>query len=97
MESSKGEESREMYLPDQQGEYVPEAAMPEGTPHFSIQGLMDALTTEIPDVQLLPSVEFTLQLKVTMEDHLVFPCPPPTSLWNAGMVMHIVKSDPTLL
>ena len=56
MESSKGEESGKMYSPDEQGEYAPEAAMPKGVPHFSVQGLVDALTTEISNVQLLPSI-----------------------------------------
>ena len=45
MESGKGEESGEMYSPDEQGEYTPETAAPEGAPHFSIQELIDALTT----------------------------------------------------
>ena len=57
MESSKGEESAEMYSPDEQGEYTPEVAAPEGALCFSIQGLIDALTTEVSDVQLLLSVE----------------------------------------
>ena len=69
MESSnRGEESGKMYSPDEQGEYTPEAAAPEGILHFSIQGLMDALTTEIPDVQLLLPIEFSLQLEVMMVD-----------------------------
>ena len=62
-----------------------------------VQGLSDALTaleTEVMEVQL-PSVEFALQLKVTMGDCLG--CPhPPAFLWNAGMVMHMLKSDPVL-
>ena len=64
-----------MYLPDEQGEYTPEVATPKGTPHFSVHGLMDALTTEVPDVQLLPPVEFTLQLEVMMADCLGHPHP----------------------
>ena len=95
MESGKGEESGEMYSPDKQGEYTPEAAAYKGVLQFSVQGLMDALTTEVPDVQPLPSVEFALHLKVTMADHPGHPCPPAFS-WNMGMVMHILKSDPTL-
>ena len=96
MESyNRGEESGEMYLPDEQREYTLGAATSEGAPHFSIEGLMDTLTTEIPDVQLLPSVEFTLQLKVMMADHPGHPHLP-AFLWNVGMVMHILKSDPTL-
>ena len=95
MESGKGEESGEMYSPDEQGEYAPEGAVPEGVPHFSVQGLMDALATEILDVQLLPSVEFTLQLEMMMADCLGHPCPS-AFLWNVGMVMHMHKSNPTL-
>ena len=75
MESSKGEESGEMYSPNEQGEYTPKVATPKGVLCFSIQGLMDALTTEILDVQLLPPVKFTLQLKVMMADCPGHPCP----------------------
>ena len=53
------------------------------------------LMTEILDVQLLPSVEFTLQLKVMMADHLGHSHPPAFS-WNVGMVMHVLKSNSTL-
>ena len=56
---------------------------------------MDALMTEVLDVQLLPSVEFALELEVTMADCLGHPCPP-TFFWNVGMVMHVLKSDPML-
>ena len=93
MEPNKGEEAGEMYSPDEHGEYVPEVDML----CFSVQGLSDALTTletEVVDVQL-PSVEFALQLEVMMAD-----CPghphPSTFSCNAGMVMHVLKSDPTL-
>ena len=95
MESGKGEESGEMYSPDEQGEYTPEAAAPKVVLCFSIQGLMDTLNTEVPEVQLLPSVEFALQLKVMMANRLGHPSPPAFS-WNVGMVMHVLKSDPTL-
>ena len=89
MESSKSEE----YLPDKQGEYVHEM----GTSNLSVQGLSDTLTaleTEVMEAQLHP-VEFTLQLEVMMADLLGCPCPP-TFSWNVGMVMHVLKSDPTL-
>ena len=39
--------------------------------------------------------EYTLTLKVMMADHPGQPCPPAFS-WNAGMVMHVLKSDPVL-
>ena len=47
--------------------------------------------TEVP----LPVGEFALQLEVTMADHPGHPHLP-TFLWNAGMVMHVLKSDPML-
>ena len=75
--------------------YISEVAAPKGMPHFSIQELMDVLTTEVPDVQYLLSVEFTLQLKVMMADCPGHPCPP-AFLWTVGMVMHVFKSDPML-
>ena len=93
MEPNKGEKSGEMYSPDDQGEYMPEA----GVPSFSIQGLSDTLTaldTKVTMVQP-PSEEYALLLEVTMAD-----CPGclclPAFLWNLGMVMHVLKGDPTL-
>ena len=96
MEPHKGEESGEMYSSDNQGEYGTDA----GTSSFTVQGLSDVLSTldtgvmEVTKVQL-PGREFALQLEVMMAD-----CPghpnPPTFSWNTGMVMHVLKSDPTL-
>ena len=65
-------------------------------PSFSVQGLSDALTVleTVTEVQL-PSKEFALQLEVTMADHHGHLCPP-TFSWNAGMILHVLKSDPTL-
>ena len=91
MEPNKGEESGEMYLPDDQGEYMAKA----GVPSFSVQGLSDALTaldTKVIAVQP-PSEEFTLLLEVMMADHPGCPCPPAFS-WNVGIVMHILRGDP---
>ena len=93
MEPSKGEESGEMYSPDDQGEYMPEL----GTHNFSVQGLCDALTaleSEIMVVQTL-SEEYALLLEVRMADCPQHPCPS-TFSWNVGMVMHVLKGDPTL-
>ena len=39
MESDRQEDSREMYSPDEQGEYM----LLDGTPRFSVQGLSDTL------------------------------------------------------
>ena len=97
MEPNKGEESGEMYSPDDQGEYGTDV----GASSFTVQGLSDALTildtgvTEVTEVAF-PAGEFTLQLEVTMANHPGHPCPTAFS-WNMGMVMHVLKSDPTLL
>ena len=90
MEPNKGEESGEMYSPD---EYMPEM----GTSSFSVQGLSDALTALDSEVTMVQhsSEEFTLLLEVMIADHPGHPCPSAFS-WNAGMVMHILKGDPTL-
>ena len=92
MEPDKGEESGEMYSPDNQGEYMPEV----GTPSFSIQELSDALRAleSVTEVQA-QSEEFSLQLEVMMANHPGCLCPP-TFWWNAGMVLHVLKSDPIL-
>ena len=42
-----------------------------------------------------PEEELILQLEVMMADRPGCPCPPAFS-WNASMVMHILKNDPTL-
>ena len=42
-----------------------------------------------------PSEEYALLLEVTIADRFKRPCPPAFS-WNMGMVMHILKGDPTL-
>ena len=93
MEPSKSEESGEIYLPDDQGEYAPES----GVHNFSIQVLSDALTALESEVMVAqpPSEEYALLLEVTMADCPWHPCPP-TSSWNVEMVMHILKGDATL-
>ena len=92
MEPNKSEELDEMYLPDNRGEYMPKVGMLS----FSVQGLSDALTAleTVTEVQPPPE-EFALQLEVMMADHPGCPCPP-VFLWNEGMVLHVLKSDPTL-
>ena len=96
MEPNRGEESGEMYSPDKQGEYGTDMGMAS----FAVQGLSDALTTldtgvmEVTEVQL-PAGEFALQLEVMMANCPACPFPPAFS-WNVGMVMHVLKSDPTL-
>ena len=40
MDANRGDESGEMYLPNEHGEYMPM----DGAPEFSVQGLSDALS-----------------------------------------------------
>ena len=90
MEPDKGEESGEMYLPDKQGEYTPKI----GTQSFSVQGLPHALMALDTVMEVQPPVEeFALQLEVKMADCPEHPRPPAFS-WNAGMVLHGLKSNP---
>ena len=93
MDSHRGEESGEMYSPDEQGEYTPVG----GAQALTVQGLTDALSAlELEDTVVEPpKEELILQLEVTMADRLGHPCPPAFS-WNASMVMHILKNDPAL-
>ena len=93
MEHERKEESREMFSPNESGEYMPHHDMVS----FTVQGLRDALTaaestvTEPP----CPMDEFVIQLEVTMVDRPGRPHPP-AFLWNGGMVQHMLKSDPAL-
>ena len=93
MDSHRGEESGEMYSPNEQGEYTPA----DGAQAFIVQGLTDALSgLESEDTVVEPpKEELILQLEVMMAD-----CPgrphPPAFLWNTSMVMHVLKNDPTL-
>ena len=93
MELNKGNESGKMYSPDDQGEYVPKSGMQ----NFSVQGLSDALTSLESKVTMVqpPAEEYALLLEVTMADCPGCPCLP-TFSWNLGMVLHILKDDPTL-
>ena len=93
MELTKGDEPGEMYSPNDQGEYVPESGMQ----NFSIQGLSDALVSLESEMTVVqpPAEDYALLLKVTMADLPRCPCPPAFS-WNVGMVLHILKSNPTL-
>ena len=72
--------------------------MPESSiQNFSVQGLLDALTfLESKVTMVQPSAEeYALLLEVTMADNPEHPCPPVFS-WNVGMVLHVLKGDPTL-
>ena len=91
MDPNRHGDSGEMYSPDEQGEYM----LLDGTPRFSVQGSSDALADVGEGITKPPAEEYAMMLEVTMADHLGWPHPP-TFSWNAGMVMHILKSDPVL-
>ena len=67
----------------------------DGTPRFSMQGLSNALADVGEGINEPPAEEYAMMLEVTMADHPGWPHPP-TFFWNAGMVMHVLKSDPVL-
>ena len=60
------ENSGEMYLPDNQGGYVPKL----GVQNFSVQGLLDALKSLESEVTVVqpPAEKYTLLLEITMAD-----------------------------
>ena len=60
------EDSGEMYLPDDQGEYMAKSGMQ----NFSVQGLSDALTSLESEVTMVqpPAKEYALPLEVTVAD-----------------------------
>ena len=60
-----------------------------------MQGLSDVLADVGEGKGETPAEEYAMMLEVTMADHPGQPHPPAFS-WNAGMVMHILKSDPVL-
>ena len=78
----------EMYSPDDQGKYTPL----DEAPHFSLQGLSDALADVEEGTGETSVEEYALMLEVTMADHPGRPHPPAFS-WDVGMVMHVLKSD----
>ena len=88
MDLDRREDLGEMYSPDNQGEYM---SLDE-TQRFSLQGLSNALADIGEETWKISMEEYFLLLEVMMADHLGRPCPP-TFSWNAGMVMHVLKSD----
>ena len=91
MDTNRHEDSGEMYSPDEQGEY----ALLDGTPRFSMQGLSDALADVGEGITEPPAEEYTMMLEVMMADRPGQSHTPAFS-WNAGMVMHILKSNQSL-
>ena len=91
MDPDRHEDLGEMYSPDDQGEYT---SLDE-TPQFLLQGLSDALANVGEETGKISMEEYALLLEVMMADRPGQPRPPAFS-WNAGMVMHVLKSDPVL-
>ena len=60
-----------------------------------MQGLSNALADVGEGIVETPAEEYAMMLEVTMADCPGWPHTPVFS-WNAGMVMHILKSDPVL-
>ena len=60
-----------------------------------MQGLSDVLSDIEEGMGETPAEEYAMMLEVMMVDHPGRPHPPAFS-WNAGMVMHVLKSDPVL-
>ena len=84
-------DSGEMYSPDDQGEYT---SLDE-SPQFSLQGLSDTLVDIGKGMGKTSVEEYALMLEVMMVDR-PGRSHPPTFSWNAGMVMHVLKSDRVL-
>ena len=88
MDSDRWEDSGEMYSPDEQGEYT----LLDAALRFSVQGLSDALADIGEGINKPPAEEYAMMVEVTMAD-----CPgqphPPAFQENAGMVMHVLKSE----
>ena len=57
-----------------------------------MQGLSDALVDVGEGTGETPAEEYAMMLEVMMADHPGRPHPPVFS-WNAGMVMHVLKSN----
>ena len=88
MDSDRHKDLEEMYSPDDQGEYTPL----EEAPHFSLQGLSNALADVRDGMGETSAEEYGLILEVMMANLPGQPHPA-TFSWNVGMVMHVLKSD----
>ena len=87
MDSDRHEDSGEMYSPDEQGKYMPL----DGAPRFLCRGCPMHWQMS-GGVNKPPAEEYAMMLEVTMADCPGRPHSPVFSL-NAGMVMHILKSN----
>ena len=83
-----------MYSPDEQG--MGQIHKCPASPSRDSDALI-ALDPQVTKVTKVPSpkVEYALQLEVTMANRPGQLRPPPF-LWNVGMLMHLLKGDPTL-
>ena len=86
MESNKGEESGEMYSPDEQGEYVPEVGALSFSPRadrcsHSLGNRSDQSATPFCGVCPATQVDDGKSPGVSTS---------PALSWNAGMVMHVL-------
>ena len=72
MDSDRRKDLREMYSPDNQGEYTPL----DEAPHFSLQGLSDALADIGEGTRETSVEEYALMLEVMMADCPDQPRPP---------------------
>ena len=88
MDPDRCEDSGEMHSTDDQGEYT---SLDEAL-HFSLWGLSDALVDVREGTAETLAEEYSMMLEVMMAYRPGQPCPP-TFSWNAGMVMHVLKSD----
>ena len=86
MDSDRHEDSGEMYSPDDHRKYTQMSEAPQ----FSVQGLSGMLAEVGEGTEDAQMEEYAMMLEVTMADR------PPAFSWNAGMVMHILKSNPML-
>ena len=64
MDPDRHEDLGEMYSPDDQGEYTPL----DEAPHYSLQGLSDALADVVEGMGETSVEEYGLMLEVTMAD-----------------------------
>ena len=91
MEPNESEESDEMYSLDGQGEYAPKV----GVPSFSVQGLSDALTA-LETVTGAAPIRGVCPITQGNDGQLPRVSMPTCIFVEHGMVLHVLKSDPTL-
>ena len=74
MDADQGDESGEMYSPNDQREYMPM----DGAPRFLVQGMSDALSGLGSEDTIVepPCQEMALHLEVIMPGHPGHPCLP---------------------